>query len=587
MKRFLWLGFVLFLYVICTGCGDTFRPIIIPNPPIFPNPKAAHTVVAINGDEIDDNGTLVPMPGSAMAIDVSGDTDASVADVGLAPIHAVQQTANQVLVVNQAVTGLNVPTTSCSVAIPPTPPNHTFNVCSSITKLSFSGTEIVTNPPPATITLPPYSGANFVAVAPTDTLAYVTLPTYPPDPTQPLTIVPSVGVVNTQSNNLVATIPLSNNPAANPVALAVTPDKSKLYVANEGLDSISGFNTVDRTPRQGSPMSTSSPPIWLVARTDNQRVYVLEQTSGVLAEIDTTSTAGPDTLTEYPSTYSVPGATTMIYDSNLNRLYIPGGPVMKIVDISQTPAQVLATVSIPTVPGVPAVAANAVAVAALPDGSRVYVASVPSAAQTSQVSISGILGDGVTATYTYTLTGGHDLTTGLTVVVSGIASPNDVFNGTFVVDSVSNSVPGTTCDQTNAICTFQTANTNQVAQTAVTGVASSTIDNLFPQISVVNVSSNSVTKTIGIPGFPDATDPSNLAYYAPVCASTPFRYMMAAGGDSSRAYLASCDGGNVNIIDTSNDTYIENLAAPIGSRPPIPPSPLNPPQNPVFLFAGP
>src|SRR6266852_3574958 len=151
MKRFLWLGFVLFLYVICSGCGDTFRPIIIPNPPTFPNPKAAHTVVSIN-----DNGTVV-----------IGST--------------------------------------------------------------------------STISLPIYSGANFVAVAPTDTTAYVTLPTYPPDPTQPLNIVPSVGVVSTQSNNLVATIPVGNNP----VALAVTPDKSKLYVANKGSNSVSGFNTAD------------------------------------------------------------------------------------------------------------------------------------------------------------------------------------------------------------------------------------------------------------------------------------------------------------------------------------------------------
>src|SRR5260221_13700936 len=63
MKRFLWLGFVLCLDLICSGCGDTFRPIIIPNPPTFPNPKAAHTVVAIN-----DNGAVVP--GTAMVIDV-------------------------------------------------------------------------------------------------------------------------------------------------------------------------------------------------------------------------------------------------------------------------------------------------------------------------------------------------------------------------------------------------------------------------------------------------------------------------------------------------------------------------------------
>ena len=59
MKRFLWLGLVLCVYLICSGCGETFRPIIIPNPPVFPNPKAAHTVVSMN-----DNGSVVN--GSAM-----------------------------------------------------------------------------------------------------------------------------------------------------------------------------------------------------------------------------------------------------------------------------------------------------------------------------------------------------------------------------------------------------------------------------------------------------------------------------------------------------------------------------------------
>jgi len=63
--------------------------------------------------------------------------------------------------------------------------------------------------------------------------------------------------------------------------------------------------------------------------------------------------------------------------------------------------------------------------------------------------------------------------------------------------------------------------------------------------------------------------------------------MMAAGGDSSRAYLASCDAGNVNIVDTSDDTYILNQPAPIGTRAPIAPGQLNPPQNPVFLIGGP
>jgi len=485
MRRFLWLGSVLFLYVICTGCGDTFRPIIIPNPPTFPNPKAAHTVVAIN-----DNGTVVP--GSAMVVDVSGDSDISVKDVGLAPVHAVQQTASEVLVVNQAVTGLNVPTTSCLVTFPPTPPNQVFNVCSSITKLNFSGTVIGNT---STISLPIYSGANFVAVAPSATTAYVTMPTFPPDPTQPLNILPSVGVVNTQSNTT-QTIPVGHNP----VALAVTPNNGKLYVANQGDSTISGFDivTLGLSQRVDSPMSTSSPPIWLVARSDNQRVYVLEQ-NGTLAWLDTTSTAGPDTLTE--TTISVPGAIKMIYDGNKNRLYIPGGNQVAIVDAARAAPSTIATIPITAFPptsratGDPclttaAAALNTIDVAALPDGSRAYA-------------------------------------------------------GTYYEDAA---------------------------------------DNICPQVTVIDVASNTIKSSIAVPGFP--------AFDALCSATIPsprvrFRLSMAAGGDSSRAYLASCDGGMVNIIDTSNDTYIENLQAPIGARPPIPPSLLNPPQNPVFLFAGP
>jgi len=165
MKRFLWLGLVLCLYLICSGCGETFRPIILPNPPVFPNPRAAHTVLSIN-----DNGTVVP--GTTMVVDVSGDTDISVSDVGVAPVHAVQQTANQVLVVNQS--------TVCT----PVPCNP------SITKVTFSSILISGS---STISLPPNSAPNFVATT-ESTQAYVTLPGYAP---------PSVGVVNTNSNSLV------------------------------------------------------------------------------------------------------------------------------------------------------------------------------------------------------------------------------------------------------------------------------------------------------------------------------------------------------------------------------------------------
>ena len=66
-----------------------------------------------------------------------------------------------------------------------------------------------------------------------------------------------------------------------------------------------------------------------------------------------------------------------------------------------------------------------------------------------------------------------------------------------------------------------------------------------------------------------------------------FRIMMTAGGDSSRAYLSTCDGGNTNIIQTATDTYYFNLPAPYSVRAPFSGAAENPPQNPVFMLAGP
>ncbi len=470
MKRFFWLGVVWCISVLIAGCGDTFRPIIIPNPPVFPNPAAAHSVVSIN-----DNGTLVS--GTAMVIDVSGDADVSETNVGLAPVHAMQQTANQVLVVNHSVTGA---------------------VADSITKLGFSSTVISTA---TTISLPPNSAPNFVAVAPSATTAYVTLPNYAP---------PSVGVVNTSSNLLTQTIPVGNNP----VALAVTPDNTKLYVANQADSTISGFNTLDQSQRVGSPVNTTSPPIWLVARTDSQRVYALEQGTGVLAELNTTSTAGPDTLTELP--INVPGANIMVYDPNLNRLYIPGGQQLAIVDVSQSPPQYLAGGPITTCSQ------------ASPSASCINPVSPGSRATTDPCS----------------LTSAQTLSV---VAVAALPDGTRAYVGAYYEDA------------NNNIC---------------------------PQVTVIDAVSNTVTGSTAVPGFPDATIPSS-PHYAPVCATTRFRFMMAAGGDSTRAYLSSCDGGNINIIDTSDDAYILNLPAPIGVRPPVPPNPDNQSQNPVFLFAGP
>jgi DNA-binding beta-propeller fold protein YncE len=292
-------------------------------------------------------------------------------------------------------------------------------------------------------------------------------------------------VVNTQSNNMVATIPVGNNP----VALAVTPDKSKLYVANKGSNSISAFNTVDRSSRTVS--GSFNAPLWVIARSDSQRLYVLNL-NGVVSTIDTTSTAGPDNVID--ASVSSPNAAYMLYDGNKNRLYIPGGTQLTILDVSQSTPQVLTggPIAIPTVA----------------PGSR--VASDPCSATSAQ-----------------TLT---------VAAVAALPDASRVYVGSYYEDSSGN---------------------------------------FCPQVTVIDVASNTIKSSIAVPGFP--------AFDA-FCSTTRFRVTMAAGGDSSRAYLASCDGGMVNIIDTTSDTYILNLPAPIGVRPG---GQQNLPQNPVFLFAGP
>jgi len=540
MKRFLWMGFVLFLSVICSGCGQTFRPIIIPNPPQFPNPAASHSVVSIN-----DNGTIVS--GTAMVIDVSGDSQASVWNVGLAPVHAVQQSASEVLVVNHSATGAQA---------------------DSLTKLNFSGTVIFSS---NTISLPANSAPNFVATT-ESSQAYVLMPNYL-DPTTNV-VVPSVQVVNTTANNLVATIPVGNNPEA----MAETPNAQKLYVANQADNTISGFNTnpVEHSLSPRTVNGSFNGPLWLIARSDSQRLYVLNG-NGVVSTIDTTSTLGPDDMVD--ASVTVPGAAYMLYDGNLNRLYIPAGSQLTILDVSQSIPAVLATIPIPpfTLLNIKnSVPATATAVAALPDGSRAYVASY--AVLPSQLNIPSVSGDGTTATYAYTLTAGYPLNPGVTVAVSGTKTG---FDGAFIVSAIVSGTaacPGTCFQTPNA-----TKGTWPPPPPGTSGPASGTGSNVFPQVTVVWATSNTIKTTVGIPGFPDATNPTyaNGQYYAPVCATTRFRFMMAAGGDSSRAYLSSCDGGNVNFIDTSSDSYILDMPAPIGSRL------NNPPQNPVFFFAGP
>ena len=114
------------------------------------------------------------------------------------------------------------------------------------------------------------------------------------------------------------------------------------------------------------------------------------ETSGTLAYISIASTSGPDVLTEEPS-ISVAGAVKMVYNGNLNQLYIAGGSQVAVVDVSQSVPALLGTIPITAVPATsrgtldPCAATtvttlNTIDVTALPDNSQAYAGSYYEAA---------------------------------------------------------------------------------------------------------------------------------------------------------------------------------------------------------------
>ena len=192
----------------------------------------------------------------------------------------------------------------------------------------------------------------------------------------------SVSAINTTSSFVTNTAPVG----VHPVALAETPNGGKLYVANQGDNTVSSLNvaSLSSNPVTVPAGTTLTTPVWVVARGDSQKVYVLTQgdattqVEGQLATIDTAT----DTVTS-----SLPvgiGANYIFYDSHLNRLYVTnpsasvGGQMVYVFSdtggANDTPVLLKQISFAPGSTPCPA-GCSPTSVTGLRDGSRFYVAS--------------------------------------------------------------------------------------------------------------------------------------------------------------------------------------------------------------------
>jgi YVTN family beta-propeller protein len=329
---------VLLLMSICISCGQTYRPVATPIPPTPPNPGFSHLALVISG-----NGSN--NPGASTSIDVSGDTAVSQSTVGLMPAYAaIVLNGTRVYVANSL--DDTVSTFSPSTATPVT-----------------------------TISLPGGSHPSFVGTTENT----------------------SVYVANS-GNNTVSAIFINSNVVeppiygipvgVNPVSLAETPNQQKLYVANKGNSgggggSVTSINPIDRSVNPPIANATWVSPVSVVARSDSNRVYVLDQGSGLVSPIDTASDSvlSPAQCGHNPCSVSVGvGANFMLYDPTRNRIYV-SNPAKNTVTYLDASSDALPAVVIPV--------ANPISVAVLPDGTRAYVssASVNGGTVTSRVTV--------------------------------------------------------------------------------------------------------------------------------------------------------------------------------------------------------
>jgi large repetitive protein len=119
-------------------------------------------------------------------------------------------------------------------------------------------------------------------------------------------------------------------------------------------------------------------------------------------------------------------------------------------------------------------------------------------------------------------------------------------------------------------------------QNGTCAVTSDTPPCVSTNVTVVSTTGNNIIKTINV-------DPGGTGEVTAVaaCEAVRFRRFIVASADTSRVYVANCDGGDAAVIRTSDDTHLLDLTAPNGIlSPTAPPGALPPPQNPVFILVG-
>jgi hypothetical protein len=364
LRRVSRLAMMALATLISISCGQVYRPVVIPVGVTPPNTSSFHAVFGIATNAAFN-------PGTAMQIDVSGDSDIGEANMGVNPTHAAIAPNNARVYVASA-GSLYAGDTDTITAFTPASDSSIATGLGTVTTISMPNvgpTNPTTGVPEWTCSYLP----DFVTTS-QNTVVYVANygaendTTCTPNPVS----TDSVVSISAASGNIsfITYLPAG----AHPVALAETPDALNLYVVNAGNNTVTDLSPADLSTLAN--ISLPNTPIWAAMRVDGQRLYVLTQGDGQLYTIRTDTNA---IVSNEP--VGGPGANFALYDKTLNRLYVvnPTAQSIYVFDATTDPPGIIGTVSMKTGANAPCPnGCTPVTVAALPDGSRFYVASYES-----------------------------------------------------------------------------------------------------------------------------------------------------------------------------------------------------------------
>src|ERR1700760_1150997 len=284
--RALWLLSVSALFILlAVGCNDTLRQFIVPVPSPTGNPQSlSHGVILSTNPVPLSNGT-------DMHINVSGDSSVGIVPVGPNPVF-LGKAPSRAFVIDAGDGTPNVPAT-VSLYIALLPLGATVNTVT----LPTTGPNAARNPVAGSTSS---TGDIYIANHDTD----------------------NVSVISSAVLAVTTTVPLPVG--AHPVMIAGNAANDKVYVVNNGNNTVTEISTLDNTITNTFNVGVS--PIWAVMSSDGLFVFVVNQGDNTVSVIDSALGAiVPCAGAACPSGSAItvgPSPNFAFYDPKLKRVYV-------------------------------------------------------------------------------------------------------------------------------------------------------------------------------------------------------------------------------------------------------------------------